>query len=153
MLSYANRRRLEIARASCLRPKLLLLDEPTAGMNPAESMQMVDKILEINRKGVTVLVIEHDMNFIKRLCHRVVALTTARKSWKGVSRSEDHRRSSKPIWEKTDRLLKNAHLRRCIIPRRCDVLDRTTHSSDFGALYLSVFEQPAIRIIWRTPPA
>jgi ABC-type branched-subunit amino acid transport system ATPase component len=82
-LSYANRRRLEIARALVSAPKLLLLDEPTAGMNPAESMQMVDKILEINKKGVTVLVIEHDMNFIKRLCHRVVALDYGQKIVEG----------------------------------------------------------------------
>jgi ABC-type branched-subunit amino acid transport system ATPase component len=82
-LSYANRRRLEIARALVSRPKVLLLDEPTAGMNPAESMQMVDKILEINKKGITVLVIEHDMNFIKKLCNRVVALDYGQKIVEG----------------------------------------------------------------------
>jgi ABC-type branched-subunit amino acid transport system ATPase component len=83
-LSYANRRRLEIARALVSRPKLLLLDEPTAGMNPAESIQMVGKILEINRNGATVLVIEHDMNFIKKLCHRVVALDYGQKIVEGT---------------------------------------------------------------------
>ncbi len=82
-LSYANRRRLEIARALISRPKVLLLDEPTAGMNPAESMQMVKNILEINKAGVTVLVIEHDMNFIKKLCHRVVALDYGQKIVEG----------------------------------------------------------------------
>lgn len=73
-LSYANRRRLEIARALVSSPRLLLLDEPTAGMNPAESLQLLEHIREINRAGTTVLVIEHDMNFIRRLCERVVAL-------------------------------------------------------------------------------
>ncbi len=73
-LSYANRRRLEIARALMSSPKLLLLDEPTAGMNPAESLQLMENILNINRQGITILVIEHDMNFIKKLCKRIVAL-------------------------------------------------------------------------------
>jgi len=73
-LSYANRRRLEIARALMSKPKLLLLDEPTAGMNPAESSQLIRNILNINREGVAVLVIEHDMNVIKNLCKRTVAL-------------------------------------------------------------------------------
>ena len=73
-LSYANRRRLEIARALMSKPKLLLLDEPTAGMNPAESAQLIENILNINRAGTTILVIEHDMNFIKNLCRRIVAL-------------------------------------------------------------------------------
>ena len=73
-LSYANRRRLEIARALMSNPKLLLLDEPTAGMNPAESLQLMKNILNINKQGITIFVIEHDMNFIKKLCKRIVAL-------------------------------------------------------------------------------
>lgn len=73
-LSYANRRRLEMARALMSGPRLLLLDEPTAGMNPAESLQLLRNIQTVNGMGVTVLVIEHDMNFIKQLCHRIVAL-------------------------------------------------------------------------------
>ena len=55
-------------------PKLLLLDEPTAGMNPAESLQLMKNILNINKQGITIFVIEHDMNFIKKLCKRIVAL-------------------------------------------------------------------------------
>lgn len=73
-LSYANRRRLEIARALMSNPKLLLLDEPAAGMNPAESFQLIKNILNINREGMTIFVIEHDMNVIKKLCQRIVAL-------------------------------------------------------------------------------
>jgi ABC-type branched-subunit amino acid transport system ATPase component len=82
-LSYANRRRLEIARALISEPKLLLLDEPTAGMNPAESIQLVESILEINKKGIAVLIIEHDMNVIKRLCQRIVALDYGQKIVEG----------------------------------------------------------------------
>ena len=73
-LSYANRRRLEIARALSSDGKLLLIDEPTAGMNPAESLQLMQNILNVNRQGIAVFVIEHDMNFIKKLCKRIVAL-------------------------------------------------------------------------------
>ena len=66
-LSYANRRRLEIARALSSDGKLLLVDEPTAGMNPAESQQLAQTLQAINAKGMAVLVIEHDMKFIKNL--------------------------------------------------------------------------------------
>ena len=83
-LSYANRRRLEIARALISQPKLLLLDEPTAGMNPAESIQLVENILETNKTGVTLLIIEHDMNVIKRLCQRIVALDYGQKIVEGT---------------------------------------------------------------------
>ena len=83
-LSYANRRRLEIARALISDPKLLLLDEPTAGMNPAESIQLVENILEINKKGISILIIEHDMNVIRRLCQRIVALDYGQKIVEGT---------------------------------------------------------------------
>jgi ABC-type branched-subunit amino acid transport system ATPase component len=83
-LSYANRRRLEIARALSSDGKLLLIDEPTAGMNPAESLQLAQTIQAINKKGLTVLVIEHDMNFIRNLCRRVVALDYGEKIVEGT---------------------------------------------------------------------
>jgi ABC-type branched-subunit amino acid transport system ATPase component len=83
-LSYANRRRLEIARALTSGGKLLLIDEPTAGMNPAESLQLGQTIQAINAKGMAVLVIEHDMNFIKNLCSRVVALDYGQKIVEGT---------------------------------------------------------------------
>ena len=78
-LSYANRRRLEIARALVSDGKMLLIDEPTAGMNPAESLQLAQTIQTINQKGMAVLVIEHDMKFIKKLCPRVIALDYGQK--------------------------------------------------------------------------
>jgi branched-chain amino acid transport system ATP-binding protein len=74
-LSYANRRRLEIARALATRPKLLLLDEPAAGMNPNETHQVTELIGELrDRLGVGILVIEHDMHVVEGCSDRVVAL-------------------------------------------------------------------------------
>jgi branched-chain amino acid transport system ATP-binding protein len=83
-LSYANRRRLEIARALSSDGKLLLIDEPTAGMNPAESLQLAQTIQAINKRGMAVLVIEHDMNFIRKLCPRVIALDYGQKIAEGT---------------------------------------------------------------------
>jgi ABC-type branched-subunit amino acid transport system ATPase component len=74
-LSYANRRRLEIARAMASGPKLILLDEPTAGMNPRETKELASLISEIrDRAGVTILLIEHDMPTVKGASERVVVL-------------------------------------------------------------------------------
>jgi ABC-type branched-subunit amino acid transport system ATPase component len=73
-LSYANRRRLEIARALGTEPRLLLLDEPAAGMNPTETHELRHDIERIRARGVTVLLIEHDMTVIRGICDRVVAL-------------------------------------------------------------------------------
>jgi len=60
-LSYANRRRIEIARALTSRPRILLLDEPTAGMNPAETLELAEQIKSLNELGLTVLLIEHKL--------------------------------------------------------------------------------------------
>jgi branched-chain amino acid transport system ATP-binding protein len=74
-LSYANRRRLEIARAMATEPKLLLLDEPAAGMNPVETHEITELIGELrDRGGYTILVIEHDMHVVEGISDRVVAL-------------------------------------------------------------------------------
>jgi branched-chain amino acid transport system ATP-binding protein len=74
-LSYANRRRLEIARAMATKPRLLLLDEPAAGMNPAETHEMTELIGRLRDEGgYTILVIEHDMNVIEGISDRVAAL-------------------------------------------------------------------------------
>jgi ABC-type branched-subunit amino acid transport system ATPase component len=73
-LSYANRRRLEIARALGTEPKLLLLDEPAAGMNPTETRELMADILKIRDRGVTIVLIEHDMRLVHGVCSRVVAL-------------------------------------------------------------------------------
>ncbi len=74
-LSYANRRRLEIARATATRPRLLLLDEPAAGMNPVETHEITELIAKLrNEGGYTILVIEHDMHVVEGISDRVVAL-------------------------------------------------------------------------------
>jgi branched-chain amino acid transport system ATP-binding protein len=74
-LSYANRRRLEIARATGARPQLLLLDEPAAGMNPVETQEMTELIGRLRQEGgYTILVIEHDMHVVEGISDRVVAL-------------------------------------------------------------------------------
>jgi ABC-type branched-subunit amino acid transport system ATPase component len=73
-LSYANRRRLEIARALATKPLLLLLDEPAAGMNPTESSELIADIKRIRDMGVAVVLIEHDMSIIGKITARVVAL-------------------------------------------------------------------------------
>jgi branched-chain amino acid transport system ATP-binding protein len=74
-LSYANRRRLEIARAMATNPRLLLLDEPAAGMNPAETMELTELIGRLRTEGgYTVLVIEHDMHVVEGISDRVIAL-------------------------------------------------------------------------------
>jgi branched-chain amino acid transport system ATP-binding protein len=73
-LSYANRRRLEIARALAAGPRLLLLDEPAAGMNPTETRELMRDIVRIRERGLTILLIEHDMGVIRGVSDRVVAL-------------------------------------------------------------------------------
>jgi len=74
-LSYANRRRLEIARATAANPRLLLLDEPAAGMNPKETQEITDLIAKLRTEaGYTILVIEHDMHVVEGISDRVVAL-------------------------------------------------------------------------------
>ena len=74
-LSYANRRRLEIARATATMPRLLLLDEPAAGMNPVETHEITELIARLRTEvGYTILVIEHDMHVVEGISDRVIAL-------------------------------------------------------------------------------
>jgi ABC-type branched-subunit amino acid transport system ATPase component len=74
-LSYANRRRLEIARATATKPRLLLLDEPAAGMNPVETHEMTELIARLRvEAGYTIFVIEHDMHVVEGISDRVIAL-------------------------------------------------------------------------------
>ena len=74
-LSYANRRRLEIARAMATGPKILLLDEPAAGMNPVETHEISELIARLRSEGgYTILVIEHDMHVVEGISNRVIAL-------------------------------------------------------------------------------
>jgi branched-chain amino acid transport system ATP-binding protein len=73
-LSYANRRRVEIARALALGPRLLLLDEPTAGMNPTETAEMQTLIGELKQTGLTILLIEHKLDMVMQLSDRVIVM-------------------------------------------------------------------------------
>lgn len=74
-LPYGDQRRLEIARALATRPSLLLLDEPTAGMNPIETRELGDQIIRLrDEEGLSILVIEHDMSLIHQVCDEVYVL-------------------------------------------------------------------------------
>ena len=74
-LSYANRRRLEIARALATEPKVLLLDEPAAGMNPKETQEITEVVGRLRaERGLTILIIEHDMHVVEGVSDRVIAL-------------------------------------------------------------------------------
>ena len=84
-LSYANRRRLEMARAMATDPQLLLLDEPTAGMNPRETLELRDHIVRMRDElGLTLIVIEHDMRVVKGVSDRVVACDYGQKIAEGT---------------------------------------------------------------------
>ncbi|MEK6346732.1 MAG: ABC transporter ATP-binding protein [Burkholderia sp.] len=78
-LSYANRRRVEIGRALALQPRLLLLDEPTAGMNETETAEMLELILRLKAGGLTILLIEHKLELVMRVSDRVIVLDNGRK--------------------------------------------------------------------------
>ena len=83
-LSYGDQRRLEVARALATEPKLLLLDEPTAGMNPGETRQMTDFIGRLRRElGLTILLIEHDMKVIMGVSQHITVLDHGEKIAEG----------------------------------------------------------------------
>jgi branched-chain amino acid transport system ATP-binding protein len=83
-LPYGFQRRLEIARALASEPRLLLLDEPVAGMNESETEEMAGLIKEILQLGITVLLIEHDMSMVMKICDRLVVLNFGQKIAEGT---------------------------------------------------------------------
>jgi ABC-type branched-subunit amino acid transport system ATPase component len=83
-LPYGDQRRLEIARALALRPRLLILDEPAAGMNPSEKQGMRGLIESLNQGGLTILLIDHDMRLVMAVCQRVAVLDFGRKIAEGT---------------------------------------------------------------------
>ncbi|AND38698.1 MULTISPECIES: ABC transporter ATP-binding protein [Cytobacillus] len=83
-LAYGQQRRLEIARALASSPQLLLLDEPAAGMNETETSELFHLIKKIQEQGVTVLLIEHDMPLVMKLCDRIAVLNFGKKIAEGT---------------------------------------------------------------------
>jgi ABC-type branched-subunit amino acid transport system ATPase component len=83
-LAYGDQRRLEIARALATDPKLLLLDEPAAGMNPSETVELMELIRKIRDRGITVLLIEHHMNLVMGISNHVVVLDYGAKIAEGL---------------------------------------------------------------------
>jgi branched-chain amino acid transport system permease protein len=83
-LSYANRRRVEIARALASKPRLLLLDEPTAGMNTSESLELAEQIKGLHALGLTILIIEHKLDVVTRIADKVIVLDHGDKLTEGL---------------------------------------------------------------------
>ena len=83
-LSYGNQRLLEIARALASNPRLIILDEPAGGMNEQETARLVDLIFRIRDRGITVLLIEHDMSLVMKACEHLVVLEYGKKIAEGV---------------------------------------------------------------------
>lgn len=84
-LSYGNSRKVEIARALATNPKMLLLDEPAAGMNPKETEELCELILKMKKDfNLSVLLIEHDMPFVNKLCSEVLVLDYGKKLFSGT---------------------------------------------------------------------
>ena len=89
-LSYANRRRVEIARALALKPRLLLLDEPTAGMNLTETAEMLEFIRQLKQQGMTIVLIEHKLSLVMELSDRVVVMDNGQKIAEGAPEAVRH---------------------------------------------------------------
>lgn len=83
-LPYGYQRRLEIARAMATHPEVILLDEPTCGMNPRETEDVMEQIRRLQGEGLSILVIEHDMRFIMGICERIVVLNFGRRIAEGT---------------------------------------------------------------------
>jgi len=86
-LPYGIQKRIEVVRALMARPKLLLLDEPAAGLNASETDALLSLLTQISETGVTLLVVEHDMHFVSRLCQDVVVLNFGEKIFHGTPQS------------------------------------------------------------------
>lgn len=84
-MPYGALKRLEIARALAAEPKLLLLDEPAAGLNPKETVEIDELIREIARGGVTVVLVEHDMKLVMNVSDRILVLDYGRKLAEGTA--------------------------------------------------------------------
>ena len=94
-MPYGDQRRLEIARALATEPHLLMLDEPAAGMNPQESRDLMALIRRIRDKGITILLIEHDMKVVMGVCERVVVINHG--EWLAEGEPQDVQNNPKVI--------------------------------------------------------
>ena len=92
-LSYGERKRLEIARALAMRPRVLLLDEPAAGMNPTELEWLAATISDLRSTGLAIVLVEHHMKLVMSICDQITVLNFGRKIAEGtpseVSRNSD----------------------------------------------------------------
>lgn len=82
-LPYGVRKKIEVVRALASRPKLLMLDEPAAGLNPTETSALRDFLMQISESGTTILIVEHDMGLVRSLCDHAVVLNFGRKIYDG----------------------------------------------------------------------
>lgn len=82
-LAYGDQRRLGVAIALATAPRLLLIDEPAAGLNPAETLAMVATLRQVRDRGVTIMIVEHDMRVVMNLCDRIIVLNHGRKVAEG----------------------------------------------------------------------
>jgi len=83
-LPYGIQKRIEVVRALMAKPRLLLLDEPAAGLNTAETDELSQLLQRVNAQGITLLVVEHDMHFVRNLCDHVIVLNFGRKIFEGT---------------------------------------------------------------------
>ena len=83
-LSCGNQKRLELARALVSRPKMILLDEPVSGLNPLETEEMASLILKLKESGITIVLVEHDMNFVMQVADTIVVLNYGEKLTQGL---------------------------------------------------------------------
>lgn len=85
-LPYGIRKKIEVVRALAAKPKLLMLDEPAAGLNPSETAALRDFLVQISETGATILIVEHDMSLVRSLCERAVVLNFGRLIYDGSTR-------------------------------------------------------------------
>jgi branched-chain amino acid transport system ATP-binding protein len=83
-LSFGQLRLLEFARALASDPKLILLDEPTAGLTPVETQAFADKLSVIRKRGITILIVEHDLKFIMSIAEKIIVLNHGEKIFDGL---------------------------------------------------------------------
>ena len=86
-LPYGIRKKIEVVRALAAQPKLLLLDEPAAGLNPTETASLQEFLMDVSKRGISLLVVEHDMSFVRSLCDRAIVLNFGRQIYEGPTSS------------------------------------------------------------------